>query len=208
MKYRFVNNHAQSYPVRLLCRVMRVSTSAFYAEKARPAQLITAQALQLYRRTKALFKQSRESFGSRETAKKLQSEGFEVTRYSAMKIMAKLKLQAKQRAAYKVTTKRNHSAAVADNLLNQHFNPMGQNQVWAGDITYLKTAEGWVYLAVVMDLYARRIVGWHIDKRMTTDLISRAMMMAYTLRQPPKGVIFHSDRGSQYTSKPYRDLLV
>ena len=80
--------------------------------------------------------------------------------------------------------------------------------MWAGNITYLKTGEGWVYLAIIMDLYSRRIVGWAIDKRMTTTLISRAMMKAYNLRQPPKGLVFHSDRGSQYTSQRYRALLV
>jgi len=208
VKYGFIQDYSQSYPVRLLCRVMKLSKSAFYAWKARPAQLITAQELQLYRRTKELFNASRQSLGSREMAKKLRSEGFEVTRYRTMKVMAKLKLQAKQRVAYKITTKRKHSDAVAANLLNQNFNPVAQDQIWAGDITYLKTAEGWVYLAVVMDLYSRRIVGWATDKRMTTSLISRAMIMAYNLRQPPKGLVFHSDRGSQYTSKPYRKLLV
>jgi putative transposase len=81
------------------------------------------------------------------------------------------------------------------------------NQVWAGDITYLGTGEGWMYLAVVMDLYSRRIVGWHLDKRMTTDLVNNAVMKAYNLRQPGYGVVFHSDRGSQYTSKRFQKLL-
>jgi putative transposase len=121
--------------------------------------------------------------------------------------MAKLNLIVTQRVAYKVTTKRKHSDAVADNLLNQNFNSIATNQVWAGDVTYLKTGEGWMYLAIVMDLYSRRIVGWRIDKRMTTDLVSNAMIKAYNLRQPPKGLVFHSDRGSQYTSKQYRQLL-
>ncbi len=96
---------------------------------------------------------------------------------------------------------------MADNLLNQNFNPTAPNEVWAGDVTYLKTGEGWMYLAIVMDLYSCRIVGWHIDKRMTTDLVSRAMIKAYNHRQPPKGLVFHSDRGSPYTSKHYRKLL-
>ena len=121
--------------------------------------------------------------------------------------MRALRLEVKQRVAYKVTTQRKHSDAVADNLLNQNFNPVGKDQVWAGDITYLKTAEGWMYLAVVMDLYSRRIIGWSIDKRMTTSLISRALIKAYNVRRPGKGVVFHSDRGSQYTSKLYRKLL-
>jgi transposase InsO family protein len=96
---------------------------------------------------------------------------------------------------------------VADNLLNQNFNPVGSNQIWADDITYLLTGEGWMYLAIVMDLYSRRIVGWFISKRMTTDLINKALIKAYNLRRPPKGLVFHSDRRSQYTSQRYRQLL-
>lgn len=121
--------------------------------------------------------------------------------------MKKLGLKVTQRIAYKVTTKRKHSDAVVDDLLNQIFNPVGPDEVWAGDVTYLKTNEGWMYLAVVMDLFSRRIVGWQIDKRMTSDLVCKALIKAYNLRQPPKGLVFHSDRGSQYTSKRYRRLL-
>lgn len=207
MKYRFIQDNAQDYPVRVICRVMKVGKSAFYAWKARPAQLITASELHMYRRSKELFSASRESLGSRELAKKLRAEGIEITRYQMMKVMRVLGLEVKQRVAYKVTTQRKHSDAVADNLLNQNFNPVGKDQIWAGDITYLKTAEGWMYLAVVMDLYSRRIIGWSIDKRMTTSLISRALIKAYNVRRPGKGVVFHSDRGSQYTSKLYRKLL-
>ncbi len=166
-----------------------------------------AEVLHLHRRMKVLFKQSRNSLGSRQMMKKLREEGLSIGRYKVGKLMNTLNLKVTQRIAYKVTTKRNHCDDVADNLLNQNFNPVAPNQVWAGDITYLKTGEGWVYLAIVMDLYSRRIVGWYISKRMTTDLICNAMIMAYNLRQPPKGLVFHSDRGSQYTSQRYRKLL-
>ena len=195
------------YPVTVLCRVMQVSTSAYYAWKKRPGQLISADVLHLHRRMKMLFERSRDSLGSRGMMKKLREEGLEISRYKVRNLMKKLSLKVTQRVAYKVTTKRNLKDAVADNWLNQNFNPVGPDQVWAGDITYLKTGEGWMYLAIVMDLYSRRIVGWYISRRMTTDLISRAMMMAYNLRQPPKGLVFHSDRGSQYTSHRYRQLL-
>lgn len=191
----------------MLCQVMKVGKSAFYAWKAKPEPLISAEELHLYRRAKVLFEASRASLGSRELAKKLRAEGIVITRYRMITIMTKLNLKVTQRIAYKVTTRRKHSDTVADNLLNQNFNPLDKNQVWAGDITYLKTGEGWLYLAVIMDLYSRRIIGWAIDKRMTTCLISRAMIMAYNLRQPPSGLVFHSDRGSQYTSKSYRELL-
>jgi len=186
---------------------MQVSASAYYAWNNRPGKLINADILHLYRRMKALFTRSRDSLGSREMMKKLREEGFQIGRYRVRNLMAKLNLNVRQRVAYKVTTKRNHRDAVAHNLLNQNFNPVAPNQVWAGDITYLKTGEGWMYLAIVMDLYSRRIVGWFISKRMTTDLICKAMMKAYNLRHPPVGLVFHSDRGSQYTSKRYQKLL-
>jgi len=186
---------------------MQVSTSAFYAWLKRPAEIISADELHLYRRMKQLFKKSRESLGSREMMKKLREEGFEIGRYRVRSLMNKLDLVVTQRIAYKVTTVRKHSDAVADNLLNQCFNPVAPNEVWAGDVTYLKTGEGWMYLAIVMDLYSRRIVGWHVDKRMTKDLVCKALIKAYNLRQPGKGLVFHSDRGSQYTSKGYRKLL-
>jgi len=186
---------------------MQVSTSAYYDWNKRPGKLISADVLHLYRRMKALFKRSRDSLGSREMVKKLREEGFVIGRYKVRSLMTRLNLIVRQRVAYKVTTKRNHRDAAALNLLNQNFNPVAQNQVWAGDITYLKTGEGWMYLAIAMDLYSRRIVGWYISKRMTTDLICKAMIMAYSLREPLRGLVFHSDRGAQYTSKRYQKLL-
>jgi putative transposase len=207
VKYRFIQDQSADYPVVTLCRKMSVSSSAYDDGLKRPAKLISADELRLYRRAKALFKASRHSLRSRELAKKLREEGFQIGRYRTRNIMRKLNLKVQQRVAYKVTTKRKHNDAVADNLLNQNFNPTAVNEVWAGDITYLKTAEGWLYLAVVMDLYSRRIVGWHLDKRMTTDLICKAMLKAVNLRRPKAGLVFHSDRGSQYTSESYRKLL-
>jgi len=184
-----------------------VSCSAYYAWLRRPAKVISAQTLHLHRRAKKLFRDSRSSLGYRELKKKLCKEGFHVGEYKVRRLMALLGLKVNQRVKHKVTTTRKHSDAVADNLLNQNFNPVGPNQIWAGDITYLKTGEGWMYLAIVMDLYSRRIVGWHIDKRMSSSLVSKALTKAYHLRQPDKGLVFHSDRGSQYTSKTYRKLL-
>jgi len=173
----------------MACKVMQVSSSAYYVWLKKPGELITAETLELFRRAKALFKASRNSLGSRELAKALRKEGFSITRYRTIKLMARLKLVVTQRLAYKVTTKRKHSDSVADNLLNMNFNPVGPNQLWAGDVSYLKTGEGWLYLAVVMDLYSRRIVGWHISKRMTRSLVEKAFLKAYRLRKPPKGSV-------------------
>lgn len=196
-----------NYPVRLLCRVMKVSHSAYYAWCKRPVKVISADELHLYRRMKDLFAESRSSLGSRMMLKQLRKEGFKLGRYRVRRLMKRLKLIVIQRRAYKVTTVRKHSHRVADNLVDQHFNPKAANQVWAGDITYLRTHEGWLYLAIVMDLHSRRIIGWAMDKTLSTDLVVRAMQMAITLRKPKPGLIFHSDRGSQYTSKRFNKLL-
>jgi len=134
VKYRFVEQQSPTYPVTLLCRMMKASCSAYYAWKKRPAMLITAQELHLYRRAKVLFKASRNSLGSRELSKKLSEEGFNIGRYATRTLMRKLGLIVQQRVKYKVTTKRKHSDSVAVNLLNQQFNPVGINEVWAGDI--------------------------------------------------------------------------
>lgn len=131
---------------------MKISRSAYYAWLKRPAKLITAEQFSLYRRAKAIFEQSRNSLGYRTLRKRLCKEGFSVSAYGVQKLMAQLGLVVTQRVAYKVTTKR------TDNLLNQNFNPHAPNEVWAGDVTYLKTGEGWMYLAIVMDLYSRCIV--------------------------------------------------
>lgn len=186
---------------------MQVSHTAYYDWLKRPVQLISEDELHLYRRTKQLFAAIRESLGSRGMVKKLRKEGINIGRSRARTLMKQLGLKVIQRQAYKVITKRKHANSVADNLVNQDFNPEKINQIWAGDITYLRTHEGWMYLAIVMDLNSRRIIGWALSKRMIIDLVERAMQMAINLRAPSKGLIFHSDRGSQYTSKRFSRLL-
>jgi putative transposase len=128
---------------------MGISRSAYYAWLKRPAKIITAEHLHMYRRAKVIFEQSRNSLGYRELKKRLYKEGFKVSEYGVKKLMAKLGLIVTQQVAYKVTTKRKHSDAVADNLPNQNFNPIASNQVWAGNVTYLRTGEGWMYLPLL-----------------------------------------------------------
>jgi putative transposase len=187
--------------------MVKVSRSAYYDWASRLAKLITADELKLYRRFKPLFKDSRQSLGSSEMMKNLCGEGFNIGRYRTQTVICKLGLRPKQRLAHKMTTKRKYRDQEADNLLNQNFNPVRLNEVWVGDITYLRTGEGWIYVAVVMDLYSRRIVGWEISQRMTTNLVKRALVKAINVRRPKRGLVFHSDRGSQYTSRRFRALL-
>lgn len=207
MKYGFIRDHAESYPVTMLCGLLSVQRSAFYDWQAQPAKVIGADELALRRRMKALFAASRGSLGSRMMRENLRGEGFEIGRERVRRLMKQLNLQVKRKRRYQVTTDSKHTLPVARNVLNRDFSPSAPNQAWATDITFVWSQQGWIYLAVVIDLYSRRVVGWSIDRRMKKALVIRALMMAINLRQPPPGLIHHSDRGSQYASHAYQALL-
>ena len=207
MKYGFIRDHAGRYPVNMLCRLLTVQRSAYYDWQAQPCKVIPQEELALRRRMKELFTASRGSLGSRMMMKNLNQEGFEIGRDRTRRLMKRLNLKVRQKRKYKVTTDSKHNLPVAENVLNREFSPSAANQAWATDITFLWTQQGWIYLAVVIDLYSRRVVGWSIDRRMKKALVIRALMMAVNLRKPPPGLIHHSDRGSQYASHDYQKLL-
>jgi putative transposase len=207
VKYQFIRDHSGRWPVIHLCRLLEVQRSAYYAWQDRPGKVIPAQELVMRRRMKELFALSRESLGSRTMMKNLRLEGFEIGRERTRCLMQRLHLRVKQKRKFQVTTDSRHSLPVAQNVLNRAFSPLAPNQVWGTDITYLWTQQGWIYLAVVIDLYSRRVVGWCMDRRMNKALVIRALMMAVNLRKPPTGLIHHSDRGSQYASLAYQKLL-
>ncbi|MEN8133660.1 MAG: IS3 family transposase [Pseudomonadota bacterium] len=207
VKYGFIRDHAERWPVVHQCRLLGVQRSAYYDWRDQPCKVIPPEELALRRRMKELFRASRDSLGSRMLAKNLRKEGFTIGRDKARRLMKVLNLKVKQKRRYKVTTDSKHQLPVAENVLNREFSPQAPNQAWGTDITYLWTQEGWIYLAVVIDLYSRRVVGWAMDRRMKKALVIRALMMAVNLRKPPPGLIHHSDRGSQYASHAYQALL-
>jgi transposase InsO family protein len=207
VKYGFIRDQANDYPVNMLCRLLGVQRSAYYDWQAQPCKVIAQEELALRRRMKELFTVSRGSLGSRTMMKNLNQEGFEIGRDRTRRLMKRLKLTVRQKRKYKVTTDSKHNLPVAKNVLNREFCPSAPNHAWGTDITYLWTQQGWIYLAVVIDLYSRRVVGWSMDRRMKKALVIRALMMAVNLRKPPPGLIHHSDRGSQYASHDYQKLL-
>ena len=158
-------------------------------------------------RTKEIFDYSKASYGSRRIAEYLQSVGYRIGRYRARSLMRKLGLKVKNTKRYKVTTDSRHSYPVAPNLLDRKFEVDTPNTVWTADITYIWTLEGWSYLAVVIDLFSRQIVGWAMDKRMKAKLVIDALAMAYWRRKPSPGLIHHSDRGSQYACGKYQKQI-
>ncbi len=207
MKYGFIRHHEKRYPITLLCQLLAVKRSTYYGWRARPGKVIGQEELALRRRMNELFATSRGSLGSRMMMQNLRQEGFEIGRERTRRLMKRLGLIVRQKRKYKPTTDSQHHLPVAKNVLNREFSPAAPNQVWGSDITNLWTQQGWIYLAVVIDLNSRRVVGWSIDQRMNKALVVRALLMAVNLRKPAAGLIHHSDRGSQYASHDYQALL-
>ena len=188
---------------------MKVSRSRFYAWlKAQAKRLpIDPHRFQLEVDAREIFAQSDDSYGSRRMSKALRSKGYEIGRYQARTLMRQLGLQVRVAKKFRVTTNSKHRLPVVENLLNREFNVASPDQVYVADITYLWTREGWMYLAAVVDLFSRKVVGWSMSSRMTTELPLEALRMAYWSRKPGSGVKHHSDRGSQYASHEYQAQL-
>ena len=190
-----------------MCRVLEVNRSYYYDSIKREGQETSKQQQALEKRVTELFEAHRQTYGSRRLTKALVSEGFQVGRYRIRNLMKKLGLIVRYPKRFRATTDSQHNYRIADNLLDRQFEVDVPNQVWTTDITYLWTNEGWLYLAIVVDLYSRQIIGWSIQNHMRTQLCIDALAMAWWRRKRPQGLLHHSDRGSQYASHEYQARL-
>jgi transposase InsO family protein len=207
MRYRFVDTHKKVWPINLMCRVLNVSRSGYYGWLDRPPNERAKANTLLDEQIKRVFRRHERRYGAPRIARDLQDEVIPCSRSRVARRMRSLGLRALQSRKFKVTTDSNHDMPVAKDLINQDFSASAANEKWCGDITYIWTDEGWLYLAVMMDLYSRMIVGWSMQKRMKQDLVCDALSMALFRRQFPKDTIVHSDRGSQYCSNRYQKLI-
>lgn len=209
MKYALMHEHKETFCLTAMCRVLSVSRSGYYEwVKGRGTPSKRAQVrVELDRRVAHAFGAGKERSGSPRLTLDLADTGYPYNEKTVARSMQRQGLIAKAAKKFKATTYSNHSLPVARNLLEQDFQAQAPNQKWVGDITYLWTDEGWFYLAVIVDLYSRMVVGWAMDKQMTAQLVCDALTMALWRRGMPKGVICHSDRGSQYCSQAYQSLL-
>jgi len=207
VKYRFVERHKKAWPIGLMCKVLQISSSAYYAWRKRPESERKRENNALIPLVQEIHIRMRKSYGSRRMAKELRKQGVDCGRNRARTLMRLAGVQVKQKKKFCITTDSNHNLPIAANLLNRQFNVSEPNRYWVSDITYIWTAKGWLYLATVMDLYSRRIVGWSMDTSMTRKLVMDALLMAVWRRKPGKGLIHHSDRGSQYCSTEFQSLL-
>ncbi len=207
MKYRFIEQHKQEFPVVVMCQTLEVSESGYYAWRKRPTCQRKREDARLTSQIRQEFVTHQGRYGSPRLHAELRDQGFVCARKRVARLMREAGLCAKRKRRRVVTTRRDTSHPVAPNLLDRDFTASEPNKKWATDITYIPTAQGWLYLAVVLDLYSRLVVGWSMSAHCDEELVANAFHMATSRRHPQVGLPHHSDRGCQYTSHVYRLLL-
>ncbi len=206
MKYAYVDKYRREYAVKTLCRVLEVSRAAYYAFKKKPPVVSSQEDIALRREIVRIHTQHRWTPGAVKTWRLLNASGISCGKHRVAKLRKLEGIEtARKRRARKPSM--DHSVPPAPNLVKRVFSVPAPNQIWVGDMTAIRTGEGWLYLAIVLDLFARRVVGWATDSTQVVALPIAALDMALRRRKPAAGLIFHSDQGSAYSSKDYRDLM-
>jgi len=207
VRFAFIAAEKACYPVALMCRVLKVSRSGYYALCQRPPAAHTLKDQSLALEVAAIHAESRGRYGSPRVHAELRERGRRTARKRVARLMRAAGLRARERRRFRGTTDSGRGMATKGNLLARRFAVPAPNSGWVTDITYLWTLEGWLYLAVILDLFSRRVVGWALSERLERGVALDALQMALTARQPPQGLLHHSDRGSQYLSYEYQQLL-
>ncbi|MBB1630896.1 transposase [Cupriavidus sp. UME77] len=209
MKYAWIEQERATYPLAILCNVLTVSVNGYRAWKrgGTPSRkrLTDTQMMALIRATHAQLKGA---YGSPRMLREIRARGFPASKERVERLMRENGIRARHKRRWRATTNSRHSLPIAPNRLERNFTPAAPNQVWTADMTYIWTDEGWLYLAIVLDLFNREVVGWSIRPRMTADIVTDALAMAWFRRKPASGLIHHSDRGSQYASQAFQAKLV
>lgn len=207
MIYRFIREHTGEFRVEKMCRILKVSRTGYYHRLHRPVSQRRVKDEVIKEQIVKIHYESRKTYGSPRIHRKLRKRGIHCSKKRVERLMREAGIQGIQKRKFKVTTDSRHNLAVAANILDRNFSSGSPNVCWLSDITYIKTDEGWLYLAAVMDLYSKRIVGYSMQKRLSRELVIEAMNIAISNRHPGRGLIAHSDRGSQYASSDYQKLL-
>jgi putative transposase len=208
MRFRFIEDRRADYPVRTLCNVIEVSPAGYYAWRSRPESRRSVTNRELVNDIKRVHRDTGGRYGSPRVHVELKAQGRGVSRGRIERLMRHHGIRAIMARPYRVrTTDSRHSLPIAPNLLDQNFVAVAPNRVWLADITYVETDQGWLYLATVMDLYSRRIVGWAMADHLRAELPLAALRMAIAAKRPGPGLIHHSDRGVQYASEAYRNVI-
>jgi putative transposase len=208
MKYSFIAQNKKTWPIDPMCRLLEVERNNYYSYQKRNANKVEDRVHgDMLEKVKEIAKATDNTYGARRIKRKLNSMSFPVGRVKTKQLMKEAGVWVRYKKKYKVTTNSDHKLPVFDNKLKQKFDVEQPNQVYVSDITYIWTQEGWLYLATVIDLFSRKVVGWSMGSRMKAQLVCDALTMAIWQRNPGRGLIVHTDQGSQYASKSYRRLL-
>ena len=207
MRFEFVDQHRDQFEIGIMCRILEASRSGYYAWRKRAASQRKIANQQLFDEIQRVFHENRQVYGPVRVWKALNKEGLVCGRDRVARLMKENKLTIKRPKRRMITTKSDKSKVPAPNLLKQQFEADAPNKKWCSDITYIPTDDGWLFLAVTLDLYSRKVVGWAMDRTMTAKLVGDAYQMALEQRKPDPGLIHHSDRGSQYTSHDFQGLI-
>ena len=207
MRCQAIRAHTGRVPVRLMCRTLAVSPAGYYAWVAWPESRRVTENRRLVAEIRVIHAESRHTYGSPRVHATLQAQGQRIGEHRVARLMRTSAIRAKTIKTWRATTDSAHPYPIVPNTLNRQFAVTAPNRVWAGDITYVWTAEGWLYLAVVLDLYSRRVIAWGMGNRLTQELATAALTMAIEHRRPARGVVHHTDRGSQYAATRYRAVL-
>ena len=208
MKFGFVKEHRRIWPAGLICRVLGVSRSGFFAWLKRGISRRRQRRQELAVKVRAVHREHRGVYGSPRVCAALNAQGEKVCRHTVARVMREQEIRARVKKRFvPCTTNGNHRNSVADNVLDRDFTAQQPNRKWAADITYVPTGEGWLYMAAVIDLCSRKIVGWSMAPHMEAELVNDALEMALARRRPKQGLLHHSDRGVQYACDDYQGLL-
>ena len=207
MRYRFIARERKAYPVTLMCRLLGVSRAGFYDFLVRCEEPEDPEHRERIDWVRKIAEASDHTYGSRRMARALTVLGYPTGRDRARRLMREAEVWVRYRRRYKATTQSDHGKPVFDNILQRDFQASAPDRAWVSDVSYVWTSEGWLYLAVVLDLFSRKVVGWSLSTRLHAKLVQDALLMALWQRKPAPGLVFHSDRGSQYASRAVRSLL-
>ena len=207
MRYMFIQNHREAFPVSLMCQMLDVGRSGFYAWLKRPESPRARENQRLVAAIKTVHHQSRQAYGSPRIHADLNAQGHPCGKHRVAQLMRRHGIVSRHKRKYKATPNSKHAHPVAANHLNRRFTLVKPNCGWVSDITYIPTQEGWLYLAVTLDLYHRKVVGWAMDRWMTQQLVIDAFLMALKNGRPGRGLVHHSDQGVQYASKAFQAVL-
>ncbi|HYP68636.1 MAG TPA: IS3 family transposase [Thiobacillaceae bacterium] len=207
MKYAFIRQHEDQFSTVRLCKVMQVSRSGYYAWRERPEGEQATSSRELLQHIHRVHRQSRQAYGAKKTWLELNTQGIACSKHRVALLRKQAGIEARRKRRFRLTVENHATAPAAPNLVQRHFRVDGPDRIWVGDMTFIRTRQGWLHLAILLDLFSRRVVGWSMSEKPDLALVLNALNMALEQRQPQPGLIHHTDQGPIYAARAYRERM-